>query len=168
MTRVWHDSCVCVAWLVCMCNMTHSYRVRGGPHTHFFETWHNPYASRDIIHMRVVTRIWIMSRDIIHMDYVTSHGLCERLTTSHTTRDIIHMDYVTSRVTRSQPLIGAITHTWNDSYLKWLVCVCDMTHSYRVRGGRHTQCPQVLFVRDPRCLLCWEFVIVRWLPEMYI
>jgi len=171
-----------VKWLVCVWYyVTHTWcHSHTRIHTAFGEVnihgsfifnithmWHNSYVTL-LVCVCEMTRVWLDS--CVCVTWLVC--VCD-MTHSYRVRggqhtqffQTWHNSYVKWLIVG---LIGARTHMWNDSYVKWLVCVCDMTHPYQLRGGQHTRCPQALFVRDPRSLLCWEFVIVRWPLEMYI
>ena len=116
--HVWHDSFICVPWLIPMCAMTHPYvchdssicvtwlrwRICSAQHAHIFG------ASECLFHQRCV-----MSR--------TPH--------SHTHSYLWHDSF--SCVTWLIPMCD-MTHSyvWHESFLcvTWLIHMCDMTYLY--------------------------------------
>jgi len=107
---VWHDSFICVTWLIHVCDMTHSY------------VWRDSF-----ICVLVLSAIWILEfGDLMCVRMcVMSNHMCD-MTHSYVSHDsficvtwLIHV----CDMTRS--------YVWHDSFIcvTWLIHVCDMTHS---------------------------------------
>jgi len=139
---VWHDSFICVTWLIHMCDMTHSHvwhdsfirvtwRIHTCDMTHpyvwhdSFNVWHDSFISVTyIIHVchtgcRRPMGCLIFIGHFPQKSSIISGSLAEddlQLETSY----------------GSWPLCMTHPRVWLDSfmYVIWLICTCGMTHSY--------------------------------------
>jgi len=130
---VWHDSFICVTWLIHMCDMTHSY------------VWHDAFICVTwLIHMRGMTHSYVWHDSFICVTWLIH--MCG-MTHSYVWHDsficvtwLIHMCDMTHSYVWHDSFICVpnascqkyIAHVWH----AWFVCVsrlihmCDMTHSY--------------------------------------
>jgi len=149
---VWHDSFICVAWLTLMCDMTHP------------STCARSYVWRDsfirvtrLIHIRDITRSYVWHDSSTSMCSVISD-----MTHSHTWH--ASFVYVTWPIHMCDT---THSHAWHDSFtcVPRLIHTCDTTHSHvwhdsltRVTRLFHTQCD---ITHPPACaplVCCW----LRW------
>ena len=66
---VWHDSFICVTWLIHMCDMTHSYVWHDSFMTHSY-VWHDSFICVTwLIHMCDMTHSWLIRMCDIKMTY---------------------------------------------------------------------------------------------------
>jgi len=155
---MWHDSCICLTWLIRMCETTdhaHDFRVRTSRckvsviHTHT-PLWHDSFICvTRLIHMCDMThsyewRDFTYKRDMTH-SYVWHDSFMRVKRLIHVCRCM----YTTTVCAHVDAKCLRITHTplWHDSFTRvtwhihmchmiWLVNVTrlmhmfDMTHSY--------------------------------------
>jgi len=101
---VWHDSFICVTWLIHMCDMTHS------------SVWHDSFICVTWLHLLLSRRTWPATW-LIHMCDIT-HAY------------VWHHSFIC--VTWLIRMCG-MTHlyVWQNACIcvTWLIHMCDMTHS---------------------------------------
>jgi len=107
---VWHDSFICVTWLMHMCDMTHAY------------VWHDLFVGISwLMKMRDMTRSYVRYDSFICMTWLIH------------TRDMTH------------------SQAWHDSFM----CVTCLIHICDIPRGPTSTSPRVLQVcSDPHICLC--------------
>jgi len=141
---VWHDSFICVAWLIHTRDMTYSHvkwptlvwhgssrvtwliRICGMTRLY---AWHDVFTC-EMTHSSVK---WIITCDMTHSNVWQNLFTCEMtdscvtwfITCDMTRLSVWHDSFITYSHVKWP------THVWHDSSrVTWLVYLCDMTHSY--------------------------------------
>jgi len=114
-SHVWHDSFMCVTWLIHMCDMTHLHD------TFTCVTW--------LIHVCDMTHshVWHVTHDDLYVTWlIQSHGWHDSFMC---VTWLIHMCDMTHL---HEQAVGEAVRAawWHDSYGTWLIYICDMTHSH--------------------------------------
>jgi len=119
---VWHDSVICVTWLIHMCDMTHSYVWRD---SFICVTWH--------IHMCDTTHSCVWHDPFICVTRL-NHHMCGMTPSSHVWNDTsIILPFICVTWFIHECDTTHLSHVWHDSFITWvawLIHMCDMTHSY--------------------------------------
>jgi len=121
-TGVWHDSFICVTWLMYMCGMAHSC------------VWHDSFLRVTwLIHVCDMTHSYVWHNSVINVTwliymYGTTHSciwnVCEMTRATKSGAIYICKSHVTHMNVSCHPYEWVMSHTciWNDS--------CDTTQSY--------------------------------------
>jgi len=107
LTYVWHDSIICVRWLIHVCDMTHPC------------VWHDVFICVTwLIHMCDMTHSYCVTWPIYICD------MARFLDATH------HLVKVFLSVT-------CLMYMWHDSFIRvtWLIYMCDMTYSFVWHGS---------------------------------
>ena len=126
---VWHDSFVCVTWLIRMCDMTHSY------------VWHDSFICVTwLIRMCDMTHSYVWHDSFIRVTWLIR--MCD-MTHSYVWHDwfvydmtqvptYYYSNYILERYGHFSMIYGAqgLTLFMWVIYFPWLICICAVTHSY--------------------------------------
>jgi len=154
---VWHDSFICVTWLIHACDMTHSYVCHDSSYVF---VWHAGgmshindytyvYIKKKCIYVYIYIYIYIhtnMTREWVHTyEFICVTWLIQMCDMTHSCvwRDafvcvswLIHvwlcdMQGVCHALVSHTKLLP-YSHVCHDSFIcvPWLIHICDMTHSY--------------------------------------
>jgi len=165
---VWHDSFICVTWLIHMCDMTHSH------------VWHDSFIYVTwLIHMCDMTHSHVWHDSFIYDTYTCVHRVCAHEFVSMCTwvREYVHMSsWVCAHENPRDPNYFHVCDTihsyvWHDSFIcvTWLNHICDMTHSYvtHTRTWTHSMCTCGTWEPESSdiFLYVWHdsFICVTWL-----
>ena len=136
---MWHDSFICVTWLIHVCDMTHSYVWHDSSMTTFSK------ISLDMTHSRVWHDSFICVTWLIHDDLFAD---LLRHDSFMCVTQFVHMCNMTH------------LYVWHDSSKRvtWLIHMWDMTHSYVWRDSSMNTFSQIsLDIRalSPESRTCW-------------
>jgi len=176
MTRscVWHDSFMRVTWLVHMCDLTHSY------------VWYDSFICVPwLVYMCDMSRSHVWHDSFVYVTWLAalacalhkSHGML-RCVCDMTHLFVCHDSF--TFVTWLVYMCDMTSFVWRDSqhmreraanlmacsrvYVKWLMCVCAMTHS-RVWHDSIICVTRLVYTCDMTCSCVWRdsFICVTWL-----
>jgi len=133
----WHDSCMCVTWLMRICDMTHAYMQRDSGEV----GWRREEVREGmtwLIHMCDTTHAY-MWRDSGEVGWRCEEvGECWKLIFGKFLFEhrpcVLHMSHDSFICVTWLIHTCDMTHlyVWHDSFIRvtWLIHMCDMTHSY--------------------------------------
>jgi len=125
---VWHDSFICVTWLIHMCDMTHSYVWHDSficvtwllfeCVTCLIHAWHDSFIRDSVICVTWLIHICDMTHS-----YMTRH---------HTGLIVTHWFICVTWLTCMCDMTRS--YAWHDSFIcvTWLIYMCDMTHTHLI------------------------------------
>ena len=154
---VWHDSFVCVTWLICMCDMAQTLAAEGCHRTHQCVRYDSYSCMIWLIYMRDMTHLNVGHNSFVRVAWLECCRLPDRVGTGWlrlvdslkfwvsfaenrlTYRALLQKSPIILRslliVATPQRTHWCVRHESNiwvghDSYTRgtWLICMCDMTH----------------------------------------
>ena len=140
---VWHDSLICVTWLIYMCDMTHSY------------VWHDSFICVTwLIHMCDMTHSGVWPDSFICVAWVVDFVTHSCVVTHCYVEFVTHSSYVTWLEWNHQK---QFIEFWTLRYIAW-----PISSSWPISGYR-SRC---ISCRDWCIYDIYEFII-HWVTDMY-
>jgi len=125
--HVWHGSFICVAWIVCMCDMTHSYMWHDSFICVTWLIWHDSFVCvASLIHMCAMTHSCVWHDSYAgHNSFICVTWLIHMRDMTHLTC-LVHVTLPTNRIKKIRPRDCSLSPSVLFSFP---VCASHGTHS---------------------------------------